>query len=75
MSDLLPMLGAAGIYTLNAPFDKDLLANTQYTCVAIRKLVEIVAGGGDPFNDYYVPKNLDKSIYSQDLANDVSIVS
>lgn len=75
MADMLPMLGAAGIYKLKAPFDADLLTNTQYTCVAIRKLVEIVAGGGDPFTDYYVPKSLDKSVYSTDLANDISIVT
>jgi|SRR6185312_682074 len=75
MADMLPMLGAAGIYTLKAPFNTDLLANTQYTCVAIRKLVEIVAGGGDPFTDYYVPKSLDKSTYTTDLTNDVSIVT
>lgn len=75
MANLLPLMGAAGIYTLSAPFDKDLLPNTQYTCVSIREMVEIVNGGGDPFGDYYAtPHSIDKSTYTADLANGVSIV-
>lgn len=75
MANLVPQLGAAGIYTLSGPFSNMLLANTQYTCVGIRELVELTAAGEDPFTDYYVPQSLDKSVYQTDLNNGVSIVS
>jgi hypothetical protein len=72
---ITPQLQARGIFTLKAPWDKDLLTNTQYTCVAIRNLSEIVANGGDPFTDYYAAHSLDQSIYNTDVQNGVSIVS
>lgn len=76
MADMLPLIGAKGIYKLSVPFDKDLLGNdVMYTCIAIRQLRDVTADGGDPFNDYYVPKNLDGSVYARDLANNVSIVT
>lgn len=76
MADMLPMLGAKGIYKLKTPFDKDLLANVMYTCIAIRQLRDITAAGGDPFTDYYAtPHSIDSSVYNADVANGVSIIS
>lgn len=75
MAAITPQMGAAGIYTLKAPWNADLLVNTQYTCVAIRNLSEIVANGGDPFTDYYAVHNLDQSVYNTDVQNGVSMVS
>jgi hypothetical protein len=72
---LIPMLGATGAYALNAPFQNDLLPNTNYSCVAIRELREIVASGGDPFTDYYAPKSIDKSHFTNDSQNGVCIIS
>lgn len=76
MADMLPMLGAKGIYKLKAPFDNDLLSNVMYTCIAIRNLRDITAKGGDPFTDYYAnPHSIDSSVYNADVANGVSIIS
>lgn len=75
LQGLVPMLGASGAYALNAPFQNDLLVNTNYTCVAIRELKEIVAAGGDPFTEDYAPKSIDQSKYNTDVANGVSIIS
>lgn len=75
MAAITPQMGARGIYTLKAPWNADLLTNTQYTCVAIRNLTEIVANGGDPFTDYYATHNLDQSIYNTDVQNGVSMIS
>lgn len=74
-SPIVPQMNSRGTFKLNAPWDTALATNTQYTVVAIREMVEIVATGGDPFNDYYVPKSLDQSVYQSDLQNGVSIVS
>lgn len=71
---LTPMLNSRGTFTLSAPWDTALATNTQYTCVSIREMTEIVASGGDPFTDYYVPKNLDETVYQTDLQAGVSIV-
>lgn len=72
---LIPQLGAAGAYSLLAPFQTDLLEGANYVCVAIRKLKEVVAGGGDPFADFYVPKSIDSSKYQADVAADVCLIS
>lgn len=74
-SFMLPMMGAKGIYKLSGPWANDPLPNVMYTCIAIRQLTDITSANGDPYNDYYVPKNIDKSIYSADVAAGVSIVS
>ena len=75
MSNFLPAIGAAGIYTLLAPYDKELIADTSYTCTAIRRLADIIAAGGNPLNTYYLTKSLTADVYTQDVANDVCIVS
>lgn len=74
-TNMLPMMGAKGIYKLSGPWATDPLPKVMYTCIAIRQLTDITSANGDPYNDYYVPKNIDKSVYSADLAAGVSIVS
>jgi hypothetical protein len=73
-TQITPTLNSSGNFTLLAPWNNDLIPNTNYTCISIRELQEIVNSGGDPFNDYYVPKSLDQSTYNTDVANGVSIV-
>jgi hypothetical protein len=70
-----PNLGAAGLWTLNAPFNAALQANVSYKCMAIRKLSDIIAAGGDPFSTYYSPLGLSQTQYQADVAANASIVS
>jgi hypothetical protein len=70
-----PNIGAAGLWTLTAPFAALLAANTSYTCVAVRLLSDIVANGGDPFSLYYAPNQLTAAQYQSDVAAGASIVS
>jgi hypothetical protein len=64
-----------GLYTLKTPFDNDLLANIAYECIAIRKLSDIVAAGGDPQAEYYTPKELTDDDYAADVAAGACIVT
>lgn len=75
MSQLIPGIGAKGLYTLQAPFAAKLLTNTAYSCEAVRKLEDIVAAGEDPQALYYTPNALDATKYKADLAAGVCIVS
>lgn len=77
MSDpqILPIIGTTGLYNLKAPFETALMANTPYTCIAVRRLSDIVAAGGEPQVEYYQPYNLSDDAYQADLANDVCIIS
>lgn len=72
---LIPELNASGVYTLLAPFNTALIANLAYTCIAVRKLVDVVALGIDPKAKYYDPYNIDAVRYNNDLAAGVCIVS
>jgi phage baseplate assembly protein gpV len=71
MAFLLPNIGTSGQFVLKDPFAAKLLKGTNgspvnYTLVAIRTFAEIVAAGGDVYNDYYLPLSIDKSVYLTD---------
>lgn len=71
MAFLLPNIGTSGQFVLKDPFAAKLLKGTNgssvnYTLVAIRTFAEIVAAGGDVYNDYYLPLSIDKSLYLTD---------
>lgn len=82
--DIVPDIGATGIYTLKTPFDKliatnnsgtDVLTAVTYTCVAVRKVSEIIKTGGDPYYAYYEPNAISEAIYKEDVAKGLCIVT
>lgn len=73
--NLIPAIGTRGLYTLAAPFDQQVLPAVPYTCVAVRKLEDIVASGADPKAVYYDANNIDDVRYQADLDAGVCIVS
>lgn len=76
MANLIPAIGSIGLFTLLDPFQNDLHANAQYTCVSVRRLADFAQLGVDPKALYYDPKGIDVSIWTRDsLAGDVCIVS
>lgn len=76
MSDLIPDVNSAGTFVLDAPFDKALKDSVPYTCVAVRKLDDIVALGIDPKAQYYdSPYQISADRYQSDLKNNVCIIS
>lgn len=75
MSNLIPPLGAKGIYELSNPFNVKLIPNTVYECVAIRKIVDLVELNVDPFDTFYNPENIPITKYNQDVVAGVTIVS
>ena len=72
---LLPEIGATGVYQLNIPFATALVPGVRYTCRAIRKLNDFTVLGVDPFETYYAPAGLSKAKYETDFADGVCIVS
>ncbi len=70
-----PSIGAGGLWSLNAPFNASLLPNVAYTCVAVRLLSDIIAGGSDPFTQYYSPAGLTQAQFQADVAAGVAICS
>lgn len=74
---LVPQIGAAGIYTLLAPFDKVLTPNVNYTCKAIRTIDDLLSSGVDPYATYYNPTGtpIDRSSYVTDVAAGVQIIT
>jgi hypothetical protein len=73
--NIVPSIGASGLYTLLTPFDTALTPNTEYTCQSIRLLSDIVAGGEDPYSLYYQGKSISEASYETDLAAGVSIIT
>ena len=73
--NIIPAIGSKGVYNLKAPFNSLVVANTPYTCVAIRTLNDIISGGVDPFATYYQPNGVTQDLYNSDLISGVSIIS
>lgn len=73
--NIVPSIGASGLYTLLAPFDTAITPNTEYTCQSIRLLSDIVANGDDPYSLYYEGKSISEASYEADLAAGVSIIT
>lgn len=72
---LVPSIGASGLYTLKSPYDTLLLAEVAYTCVAIRRIADLIDEDEDPKTTYYTAKSLSESVYTADLELDVCIIS
>lgn len=73
--NLIPPIGASGLYKLIAPYNTMINTNISYTCMAVRKLSDIIAMGKDPFKTYYEPYGLTDTQYQNDLNSGVCIVS
>jgi hypothetical protein len=78
-TNLIPELGAAGVFTLTSPFNNALMSNASYTCISIRLLEDIIAAGGDPYTKYYQPREQTsgdlQAQYQADLGNGVCIIT
>lgn len=72
---LIPPIGTSGVYTLASPFNTQLQAQTSYKCDAIRRFADLLEVGIEPFEEYYQPVGLAETVYQQDLANNVCIIS
>lgn len=68
-----PSIGLSGNYTPTAPFI--LSEEFTYTCIAIRRFLDIEKEDIKVFDTYYQPKGLDNSIYAEDEENDVCIIT
>lgn len=75
MANIIPSIGVSGVFTLTAPFNNILTPNVSYTCIAVRKLSDILASGGTPFETYYEPNGLSKDIYQSDVSSGVCLLS
>lgn len=72
---LIPNIGVKGLFHLLPPYDTQVLKDVAYTCVAIRRMSDILVAGGDPFNDYYTSVGLSEDTFKADLASGVCIIS
>jgi hypothetical protein len=72
---LIPSIGTSGIFQLQAPFAAHLVAGAPYTCMAVRRLADIIQLGFDPYEQVYQPYGLTQDIYNANVLSDVCIVS
>lgn len=72
---IIPEIGAKGIYGVLPPFDTKVKATTEYTCMAVRSIIDIEAQAEDAFTLYYKPLGLTETKYSEDKKAGICIVS
>lgn len=73
--NLIPPIGASGLYRLAQPYASQINLNISYTTMAVRKISDITALGKDPFVAFYEPYGLTEQQYEQDANSGVCIVS
>lgn len=72
---LTPPIGAAGTYKVSDPFQSVVDSATHYECKAVRRFVDVVNEGVDPYSEYYAPYNISQEKYQQDYTAGACIVS
>lgn len=72
---LIPPIGAAGKFGVSAPFSSVVDSNTHYECKAVRRFVDIINLGVDPYAEYYVPNEISEQKYQEDYTAGACIVS
>ncbi len=73
--NLIPPIGAAGLYKLSAPFSNVVNLNISYSCMAVRKISDIQATGVNPYDAYYKPYDIAESVFQSDANSGVCIIS
>lgn len=73
MDRKIPPIGTRGIYSLNAPWATD--ATVLYSCAALREFVDLENLGSNVYETYYLPYDLERSIYERDRRNNAVIVT
>lgn len=73
--NLIPPIGASGLYRLSEPFLSQINLNISYTCMAVRKISDVQAMGVDPYKAYYEPYGIPESTFKNDSGSGVCIVS
>lgn len=72
---LIPPIGTSGIYKLASPFSTQLQSGMSYRCEAVRRTADFIELGFDPYEEIYLPNQISREQYEQDLDNQVAIVS
>lgn len=70
---ITPPLQAKGRYTVKPPYT--VQETVIYTCIALRKFVDIEEKGVDVFKEYYQPVGLDQATYREDARAGAVIVT
>jgi hypothetical protein len=63
------------MFTLASPFNQEIVPNTPYTVIAVRKFADIIKKGEIPYETYYAPKGLSYNDYQRDSAANECIVT
>ncbi len=71
----IPELGAKGTFTLKTPFDKLILPDDLYTCMAVRNINDYIANNEDVLTQAYLNNNLTTTDYQSDLVANMAIAS
>lgn len=72
---IIPVIGSRGFYELAEPFDKEVVHHIEYTCQAVRRLSELIANNEKPWETIYKAREIEETIYDEDLSEDAYIVS
>lgn len=71
---ITPEMDSVGKYRFKAPFDTLGNEQTEFTCMSIRRLADILADGTNVYKTFYEPYKISETDYRADVAAGVAIV-
>lgn len=75
MSNLIvPAVGSVGKYKFKAPFDTLGNEQTEFACMSIRSLADVLAGGVNVYKTFYLPYKISEADYRADVTSGVAII-
>lgn len=74
-SEILPNIGAKGIYELATPFNSKIIANLEYVCTGVETINSMMARGVDVLQDIYIANSVEASVFNTDSGNNRSIIT
>lgn len=72
MANRTPPINTLGIFTVLAPFN---ISSDVYRCASIQNIQTLADSSLDVFAEFYSPLGISESIYLDDLANQINIVT
>ena len=72
---VVPVIGMAGFYNFQQPFDSASLNSVKYTCMAVRTISDYLANNENVKALIYSANQIPEAIWEEDVADDAYIAS
>lgn len=74
-SEIVPVIGMTGLYSLKSPYTDLINSDIEYTCVSVSSISGMLANGLNPLNEIYIANGDTEVNYNLDAENNRTIIT